>query len=227
MNKIKLENIYKSYKIADEITTILNDASIEITQKKPTVFWGPSGSGKSTLLQIIGGLLKPDAGKIDILDVNIYPSGNNNNINKILQDISWVLPDNQLINELTVIENLTIFAEARKVSEIETKVQQISENFNINHLLQYHPQKLSSGEKQRLSIARALLCEPAILIMDEPSSSIDAVNKESILETLFTYFEKLNMIIVIATHDEIFQIYDVNHYIINDNHQLEQVVFNI
>jgi ABC-type sugar transport system ATPase subunit len=191
---IKLENISFGY----TSETILENVNLSFCDKSVTAILGPSGCGKTSLLRCIAGLEKVNQGKFFIDDKLV--------INKIPNEIttSMVFQDLALYQTLSVKENIQLALKSRKAERnlIEKKTQDITNIFEINHLISKKVSNLSGGERQRVAIARSLILEPNLLLLDEPFSNIDTNIKLRIRQTLKKFFEKSSSTVIIVTHDQ-------------------------
>ncbi len=169
---------------------VLNEISFDVYRGEILTLLGRSGSGKTTLLKTIAGLIKPVNGKI-ILD-NEYNS----------QDIGMVFQSYSLFPHLTVEENIAYGLKARKKTRqcIKEKVIEYSGFLHVDSELKKYPWQLSGGQQQRVAMARAMVLDPVVLLMDEPFSNIDDRNRASCREMIREIRDKKNSAIVIATH---------------------------
>lgn len=159
------------------------DVALDVEDRIVAVV-GPSGAGKTTLLNLIAGLLRPDSGRIAIDGATLVDTGRGIWLPPHRRRLGYVFQDGRLLPHLSVRQNLLYGrwrgAEAQGLARIV-------ELLGLSHLLERWPSRLSGGEKQRVAIGRALLCDPRLLLMDEPMSSLDAQRKAEILP----YFERL------------------------------------
>ncbi|MCX8655273.1 molybdenum ABC transporter ATP-binding protein [Gilliamella sp. B2894] len=175
--------------------------SFEFEQSIPcqgvTAILGVSGAGKSTLINLINGLIKPDKGKISLNDVKLVDTNQNIFIPPEQRNIGTVFQDALLFPHLRVIKNLTY---GTKNIDRE-RFNGIIDVLNIHHLLKRYPAMLSGGEKQRVSIGRALLTNPELLLMDEPLSALDMPRKKELLIYIDTLVSELKVPIIYVTHN--------------------------
>ena len=165
-----------------------------------TVITGPSGSGKSTLLKMIAGLVTPDEGLIQLGPKVLFDPKNKINLAPHLRKIGYVFQENRLFPHRSVKGNL-LFGAPKGVNRAQ-RLAQVVELLGIEALLGRHPAGLSGGEKQRVSIGRALLSEPELLLMDEPLSSLDPARKAELLPYIEQIGQELGTPILYVTHDE-------------------------
>lgn len=197
---IKIENIRKSFGNLQ----VLKGIDLEIGKGEIVSIVGPSGAGKTTLLQIIGTLDKPDEGEVVIDGVKISTLSKKKLSDFRNQNIGFVFQFHQLLPEFSALENIMIPAFIAGVStkEAKTRAKELLEFMNLSDRADHKPNQLSGGEKQRVAVARALINNPAVVLADEPSGSLDSKNKEELHQLFFQLREKFGQTFVIVTHDE-------------------------
>ena len=165
---------------------------------------GPSGAGKTTLLQIMGTLDTPDSGLLTINGTNIGKLNEKEQAAFRNKNIGFVFQFHQLLPEFTALENVMIPALIGKESShnAEKKAKEILDFLQLSDRMTHKPAELSGGEKQRVAVARALINNPAVVLADEPSGSLDTKNKEELHTLFFELRNKMNQTFVIVTHDE-------------------------
>lgn len=198
---IKLENISKSYRSSRGSTEVLNNVSLHIEKNEIVVILGRSGSGKSTLLNIIGGLLYPDSGNVKIDGTELYKMNDKEMAKLRNQKIGFVFQKFNLIEEMTVLNNIRLPFDIAKKSYNEEMENEVINMLGIGKKLQNKPSTLSGGEQQRVAIARALIKQPKIILADEPTGSLDINTRDSIIN----FFDESNLLFnqtfIIVTHD--------------------------
>ena len=183
---------------------VLKGIDLHIDKGEIVSIVGPSGAGKTTLLQIIGTLDKPDSGtiKVDGVDVSSLSSAKLSDFRN--KHIGFVFQFHQLLPEFTAIENIMIPAYIGGASKNEAKkrAKELLDFMGLADRASHKPAELSGGEKQRVAVARALINNPAVILADEPSGSLDSKNKAELHQLFFDLRDKFGQTFVIVTHDE-------------------------
>ena len=197
---IKLEGITKSFGSLQ----VLKGIDLEINKGEIVSIVGPSGAGKTTLLQIMGTLDEPDAGTVQI-DGTVVSRMKEKELSAFRnKNIGFVFQFHQLLPEFTALENVMIPALIAGVSskEANDRAMKILDFMGLVDRASHKPNELSGGEKQRVAVARALINDPAVILADEPSGSLDTHNKEDLHQLFFDLRDRLGQTFVIVTHDE-------------------------
>ena len=197
---IKLEGITKSFGSLQ----VLKGIDLEINKGEIVSIVGPSGAGKTTLLQIMGTLDEPDAGTVQI-DGTVVSRMKEKELSAFRnKNIGFVFQFHQLLPEFTALENVMIPALIAGVSskEANDRATKILDFMGLVDRASHKPNELSGGEKQRVAVARALINDPAVILADEPSGSLDTHNKEDLHQLFFDLRDRLGQTFVIVTHDE-------------------------
>lgn len=197
---IEVKSLYKSY----DSLTVLKDINITINKSEIVSIVGASGAGKTTLLQIIGTLDKADKGEVWINNKNINQLKDNSLSAFRNNEIGFVFQFHHLLPEFTALENVCIPAyiakETKKNARI--KAEELLDLLNLKDRINHKPSELSGGEQQRVSVARALINHPSILLADEPSGNLDSNNAKELHNLFFKLRELYNQTIIIVTHNE-------------------------
>lgn len=197
---IKLEGITKSFGSLQ----VLKGIDLEINKGEIISIVGPSGAGKTTLLQIMGTLDEPDAGVVQI-DGTVVSRMKEKELSAFRnKNIGFVFQFHQLLPEFTALENVMIPALIAGVSskEAHERAMKILDFMGLVDRASHKPNELSGGEKQRVAVARALINDPAVILADEPSGSLDTHSKEDLHQLFFDLRDRLGQTFVIVTHDE-------------------------
>ena len=197
---IKLEGITKSFGSLQ----VLKGIDLEINKGEIISIVGPSGAGKTTLLQIMGTLDEPDAGVVQI-DGTVVSRMKEKELSAFRnKNIGFVFQFHQLLPEFTALENVMIpaFIAGVSLKEANDRAMKILDFMGLADRASHKPNELSGGEKQRVAVARALINDPAVILADEPSGSLDTHNKEDLHQLFFDLRERLGQTFVVVTHDE-------------------------
>lgn len=199
--KFKAKNIYKSFedKKSGESLKVLNDISMDISEKEVVVILGNSGCGKSTFLKIMGGVMAATKGDI-ILDGTNYEKELPRNV---LKKFGFVFQNNNLLQWRTAEGNLKFMLETLKLEGKEW-TDRVDEMLDIVGLLAYknvYPHELSGGMKQRVGIARALVHNPEILILDQPLGALDAITRKMLAYEILNIWKKTQKTIIMVTNN--------------------------
>ena len=203
-NLIQLSKINKSFLSLKRIN-VLKKISYKFKSGKIYSLMGPSGSGKSTLLNLLSLIDRPSSGSIIIDNKKIDP--NNSQKNDLLRanKIGIIYQQDNLLSDFTAIENLTLasLASGKNKEDASNKAKIMLKKVGLTKRLNHYPSQLSGGEKQRVSIARALINNPQIILADEPTGSLDIETAKEIFELLKKQI-KPDRIIIFATHNRFF-----------------------
>jgi putative ABC transport system ATP-binding protein len=198
---IKTRNLKKIYTTEEVETTALNNVNFEVKKGEFVSIMGPSGCGKSTLLNLIGMLDSPTEGEYRFLeeDVSKYSERQRAHVRK--HNIGFVFQSFNLIDELTVFENIELPLLYQKVSPSDRKkrVHEAMEKMQIMHRKSHFPQQLSGGQQQRVAVARALVGNPKLILADEPTGNLDSGNGEEVMEML-SKLNEAGTTVIMVTH---------------------------
>ena len=183
---------------------VLKGIDLTINKGEVVAIVGPSGAGKTTLLQIIGTLDTPDNGKLFINETETGKLSEKELAAFRNKNIGFVFQVHQLLPEFTALENVMIPAliAREKASDAEKRAKEILDFMKLSDRMTHKPAELSGGEKQRVAVARALINNPAVILADEPSGSLDTKNKEELHSLFFELRDQMHQTFVIVTHDE-------------------------
>ena len=197
---IKAVNINKSYGALH----VLRDISLEINSGEVVSIVGASGAGKTTLLQILGTLDRADSGSILYGDVDVTKLKEKDLARFRNERIGFVFQAHHLLPEFTAEENVMIPALIRGDATLKARqrARELLEIMNLSARLEHKPAALSGGECQRVAVARALINNPAVILADEPSGSLDSKNKQELHQLFFDLRDRFGQTFVIVTHDE-------------------------
>ena len=194
---ISLKNVSKIYKTGEIKYRALDGVNLEIKDGEFVVILGPSGAGKSTLLNLLGGMDRPTSGKIIVNQVDISKFTDRQLTKFRAEQIGFVFQSYNILPSLTVEENVSIMRDIIKLKQNPTEV---SKSVGLGRHLKKFPSELSGGEQQRVSIARAVVKKPAILLCDEPTGALDSDTGVQILKLLKAQTDK-DTTVIIVTHN--------------------------
>ena len=197
---IEVNNITKSFGSLQ----VLKGIDLHIDRGEIVSIVGPSGAGKTTLLQIIGTLDKPDQGTISVDGIDTTSLSSKALADFRNRHLGFVFQFHQLLPEFTALENIMIPAYIARTSKKEAKARalELLKFMNLSDRAAHKPAQLSGGEKQRVAVARALVNNPAVILADEPSGSLDTQNKAELHQLFFDLRDRFGQTFVIVTHDE-------------------------
>ena len=197
---IKAVDIHKSFGSLE----VLRGVSIEVSQGEVVAITGASGAGKTMLLQILGTLSRPDAGRLEIAGTDVSSLDDRELSRFRNRHIGFVFQFHHLLPEFTALENVAIPAYIARTDKdkAEARARELLAMMGLSERMSHRPSELSGGEQQRVSIARALMNEPSVLLADEPSGNLDSRNREEIHRLFFELRDKLGQTVVLVTHDE-------------------------
>lgn len=200
---ISITDLEKFYS-TDEVRTIaLNKLSFEVKEGEFVAIMGPSGCGKSTLLNILGLLDDPDGGSFIFNDIEVAGFNERKRANLRKHNIGFVFQSFNLIDELTVYENveLPLIYIGVKPEERKKRVEEVLEKMQIMHRRKHFPQQLSGGQQQRVAVARAVVNNPKLILADEPTGNLDSSNGNEVMD-LLTELNEAGTTIIMVTHSE-------------------------
>ena len=183
---------------------VLKGIDLRINKGEVVSIVGPSGAGKTTLLQIIGTLDKPDSGSVVVDGVETEGLSASKLSEFRNRHVGFVFQFHQLLPEFTAIENVMIpaFIGGKSTTEARKRAEELLDFMGLSDRANHKPSQLSGGEKQRVAVARALVNNPAVILADEPSGSLDSRNKSELHQLFFDLRDRFGQTFVIVTHDE-------------------------
>lgn len=202
-NLVVASDIRKSFLVGQQTVEVLKGISLKISKGDFAVIFGPSGCGKSTLLHTLLGLEEPSSGKVYVNGTDYYAMSDDeivrfrkNNIGIVFQQPIW-------IKSLNVLENVCVPNRLRGLTleEAEEKAMVALKKVKLESWCTYHPNSLSSGQQQRVSLARALTIDPLILVADEPTGNLDTVSGDELMELLRSLNQDEGRTVIMVTHD--------------------------
>ena len=191
---IQIKNLNKTYNNVSAVQNI----SFKINKGSIIGLLGPNGCGKTTTIGMMLGLIKPSSGSVFINGLNIE---NESNRTKILEKVNFISPYVELPKKLTVEENLLIYGKLYGVSNLKEKIINLMDDLNLINFRNRKTGELSSGQKNRVSLAKSLINEPEILLLDEPTTSLDPDVGDYIRSYIESFASKKNTTILLASHN--------------------------
>jgi len=203
---ISVQNVTKDYKLGKTIVKALRGVSLDIENGEFACISGPSGCGKSTLLNLIGCLDKPTTGKVIIDDEDVGKLNANQLAEIRNRKIGFIFQSFNLIPVLNVYENIEMVFMSWKdfpKEEMDKRITSLIEEVGLKDYLKHKPGELSGGQMQRVSIARALVTEPQVVLADEPTANLDSKTSKIILEIMVNMNNRHDTTFIFSTHDPI------------------------
>ena len=192
--KLRAEQIIKTY--GDR--QVVKGVNLEVNQGEVVGLLGPNGCGKTTTIGMMLGLIKPTSGNVFINGQNIE---NENNRTKILEKVNFISPYVELPKKLTVQENLKVYGTMYGVNNLQDKISDLMKQLNLLEFEKRKTGELSSGQKNRVSLAKALINDPEILLLDEPTASLDPDVGDYIRTYIESFASKRGTTILLASHN--------------------------
>ena len=212
--------LYKSYGKHE----VLHGIDLSVKDREFLSIMGESGSGKSTLLGILAGNLKPDAGQVFLDDIEITGLGEKELARLRRTHLGFVYQSLNLIDTLNAQDNilLPLYLDGRDVRQGRQKMEELALILGITPLLHSFPQAMSGGERQRVAIARALIHEPRVLMLDEPTGSLDSVATAQVLELLQRINREMGVTVIQITHSAAAAAYGTRILHVKDGRVVEE-----
>ena len=190
---IKVQNLSKKFKNY----LAVNNINFTLEKNKTLGLLGPNGCGKTTSIGMMLGLISPSSGKVLINNQNV----NSANRNDLLSRMNFASPYIELPKKLTVRQNLEVYGRLYGIKDLKNRIEEISNDLNLNNFLTKNTGELSSGQKNRVSLAKSLINKPDILFLDEPTASLDPDIGDFVREYIETYKSKNKITILLASHN--------------------------
>lgn len=199
---IKLEDVSFSY---TKDSFQLKIPELGIGQSEKLGITGPSGCGKTTLLNLISGIINPDSGSIFMGNIELTRLGDQDMKDLRLVKMGLVFQQFELLEYLSVLDNILLPFRINPILQLQTETKEragsLASSMGLGDKLKRYPANLSQGERQRVSVARALITKPELLICDEPTANLDPVNRDRILDIIDSYCSKTKTALIMVTHD--------------------------
>lgn len=216
MKSIELKQVSKRFKDGSKTIEALKSTDFSVDPGEFVAVIGPSGSGKSTFLTIIGGLQQPSEGNVFINDNKFSELKEKKRAQRRFKDIGFILQASNLVPFLTVQEQLKLVNKVEKSKIDKKRIQDLLQELDIYDLADKYPGELSGGERQRAAIARALYHDPAVILADEPTASLDTSRAIEVVKILARETKDKNKATIMVTHDERLTKYCDSVYVMED-----------
>ena len=201
---LAVENVTRRFGSGATEVVAVKDISFTVAPGEVVLVMGPSGSGKTTLLSMLGGLLKPSVGRIQIGPDEISAMDERQLPEVRLRRIGFIFQDFNLLSALSCLDNVAIVAQLAGLppSPARQRARQLLQQLGLGHRLSFLPEKLSGGEKQRVAIARALVNRPDLILADEPTANLDSQHGYEIMRLLRRIAKEEKRSVIIVSHDQ-------------------------
>jgi putative ABC transport system ATP-binding protein len=200
---MQVDQVTRRFGRGETEVVAVRDISLTVAQGEVILIMGPSGSGKTTLLSMLGGLLKPSDGHIQIGSYELTQLDERRLPDVRLQKIGFIFQDFNLLSALSCLDNVALVGQLSGLSrrEARQRARELLEQLGLVHRLDFLPEKLSGGEKQRVAIARALVNEPDLILADEPTANLDSHHGRETMRLLRQVAKEENRSVIIVSHD--------------------------
>lgn len=198
---IHIDHISKSVTDSTGTLDILRDIHLTLAARETVAIVGASGSGKSTLLSILAGLDTPTSGKVFLDGEDLFSLNEDDRAAWRAQRIGFVFQSFQLMANLTALENVMLPLELAGLPHARDRARSMLTRVGLGERLSHYPKVLSGGEQQRVALARAFVVEPALLLADEPTGSLDFATGSKVMELMFELNRERGTTLVLVTHD--------------------------
>ena len=198
---IAVEHLYKSVTDSTGTLDILCDIDFTLAARETAAIVGASGSGKSTLLSIIAGLDTPTRGTVRLAGQDLFAIDEDERAALRAQKVGFVFQSFQLLGNLTALENVMLPLELGGRKESRKAAAEMLARVGLAERLGHYPKVLSGGEQQRVALARAFVVQPAVLLADEPTGSLDFATGDTVMKLMFDLNRELGTTLVLVTHD--------------------------
>ena len=198
---IAVEQLAKSVSDSTGVLDILRDINLSFAQGETVAIVGASGSGKSTLLSILAGLDTPSRGTVRLQGQDMFALTEDQRASLRAQKMGFVFQSFQLLGNLTALENVMLPLELAGARDARARATQMMERVGLGQRLNHYPKLMSGGEQQRVALARAFVVEPAVLLADEPTGSLDFATGQAVMELMFALNRERGTTLILVTHD--------------------------
>jgi len=198
---IAVEHLSKRVRDSTGTLTILHDISFTLQAKRSVAIVGASGSGKSTLLAIVAGLDTPSEGTVRLAGIDLFAIDEDARARVRAEKLGFVFQSFQLLGNLNALENVMLPLELQGRADSRAQAIEMLRRVGLGERLRHYPRVLSGGEQQRVALARAFVVQPALLLADEPTGSLDFATGETVMALMFELNREAGTTLVLVTHD--------------------------
>lgn len=201
---IQVEKVTRRFGRGATEVVAVHDVSLAVLPSEVVLIMGPSGSGKTTLLSMLGGLLRPSDGRIQIGSDELTRLDESRLPDVRLRHIGFIFQDFNLLSALSCLDNVALVGQLNGLNrkDARQRATELLEQLGLGHRLNFLPEKLSGGEKQRVAIARALINKPDIILADEPTANLDSHHGHETMRLLRRIAKKEQRSVIIVSHDQ-------------------------
>jgi putative ABC transport system ATP-binding protein len=199
---ISVEHVSKSVTDSTGTLDILRDIDFSLAARETAAVVGASGSGKSTLLSIVAGLDTPTRGTVRLAGQDLFALDEDARAELRARQVGFVFQSFQLMGNLTALENVMLPLELAGRRDARKAATEMLARVGLSERLGHYPKVLSGGEQQRVALARAFVVQPAVLLADEPTGSLDFATGETVMQLMFDLNRELGTTLVLVTHDQ-------------------------
>ena len=198
---IAVEHVTRAVTDSTGTLTILHDIDFALAPRQSTAILGASGSGKSTLLAIIAGLDHPTSGTVRLDGIDLFALSEDERAGLRARKLGFVFQSFQLLGHLSALENVMLPLELMGMVDARQRATEMLRRVGLGERLNHYPRTLSGGEQQRVALARAFVVEPAVLLADEPTGSLDHATGAKVMALMFEMNRESGTTLVLVTHD--------------------------
>ncbi len=200
---LSVQHVEKVFGRQGSLTRALDGVSLDVPRGEFVAIMGPSGSGKTTLLNCISTIDRPSGGKILVNGNDVTRLGSRALAKFRRDELGFIFQDSNLVDTLTGFENISLALTIKGTpsSQVTARVNEIATRLGVISSLKQYPNQMSGGQRQRVAAARAIVCDPSLILADEPTGALDSHNATIMLETLENMNKEFNATIMVVTHD--------------------------